>query len=90
MSDAYETHSATMSSFGRRSPQVVPSNSADLDEVSKGLFLASAGTVAFVCKGDADEDVRTTAALPAGAMIPFFVRRVMETGTTATVFAIND
>lgn len=77
------------SSFGRKGAQVEPSDGADLDTVAKGLYVLAGGTVAFVPVDNADGEVIVTGELPAGVIVPYYVRRVRSTGTTATVAAID-
>lgn len=73
--------------FGRAGALITPSDTEELAEVSKGLYVLTAGTVSFI---PVDSSVAlTTGSLTAGSVIPFFVQQVRSTGTTATVASIR-
>ena len=77
--------------FGRRSVAVTPNNSADLPGGAvKAIVLMTAGNVSFIPAGNADGDPVSFTAQAAGFIPPFVVRRVMATGTTATVRTVED
>jgi len=61
---------------------VTPSNSVDLTNVTRGLFVGSAGNLAVVMAGAGNTLVIT--GVPAGAFLPISVTRVNSTNTTAT------
>lgn len=65
-----------------------------VDEVSypKQVVLLTAGTVACIPLKNADTAPGTVTfgALLAGAVLPFRVRRVNATGTSATLMGLND
>lgn len=68
--------------FGRTGVLITPSDTAELDEVCR-IYVLSAGTVSFV---PVDSSVAlTTGSLTAGSIIPYFVKQILSTGTTATV-----
>lgn len=76
--------------FGRRSVAVEPSDSADLPGGPvKAIVLITDGDVSFVPPGNADNDPVTFTGRAAGFIPPFVVRRVLATGTTATVRTIE-
>ncbi|TIX28924.1 hypothetical protein [Mesorhizobium sp.] len=77
------------SSFGQKGAQITPSDDADLATVSKGLVVLGAGTLSFIPADNADSDEITYSDLPVGYIVPYFVRRVLATGTTATVASID-
>lgn len=65
---------------------VTPNDSADLPNVAKGgLYVTVAGNLAF---HDAGGEVWTLLAVPAFTRIPVQARRVLATGTAATVKAL--
>jgi hypothetical protein len=64
---------------------ITPSDSADLTQPCEGLLVCAAGNVVF--RNQAGSDVTITGAA-AGQHIPVKVRRVMSTGTTATVVGL--
>lgn len=64
-----------------RAVAVTPSDSADLTEVTRGLYVGASGDV----KVDmANGDTVTFVAMAAGVVHPLRVRRVYSTGTDAT------
>lgn len=77
------------SSFGRKGAQITPADGADMATVAKGLYVLAGGTVAFIPVDNEDDEILTTADLPAGAIVPYYVRRVLSTGTSATLATID-
>lgn len=77
-------------SFARAGDEITPSDSADLASVSKGLWIAAEGTVRFTPVGAEDGAYITSGTLAAGTIVPYLVKRVWLTGTTATVASINE
>lgn len=75
--------------FGQKGAQIVPSNDTDLVTVAKGLVVLAAGTLSFIPADNADDEEITYGSLPIGYVVPYFVRRVLSTGTTATVASID-
>lgn len=83
---------AAIDDFGGEPPNVLglwrhglaitPNDGTDLGHVSKGLYAATAGDVAFITAGGET----LTVAVVAGSFLPWFIARVKATGTTATVF----
>lgn len=66
-----------------RSARVVtPNNGADLDRITKGLYVGGAGDVEVILVEDAAQLVFT--GVPAGTILPLQVRRVRAANTTAT------
>ena len=77
-------------SFARAGAQITPSDSADLASVCKGLWVAAEGTVRFTPVGNTDGTYITSGTLSAGTIIPYLVKRVWSTGTTATVASLDE
>ncbi|BCH33125.1 hypothetical protein MesoLjLc_50550 [Mesorhizobium sp. L-8-10] len=78
--------------FGRAGATITPNDNEDLETVSKGLYVLAEGTVAYIPannEGNSGAAILTTGSLTAGSVIPYFVRRVMSTGTSATVASID-
>lgn len=67
----------------RRAAAVVPSNTVDLETYAKGLYVGVAGDVKVIPVGNADDAPVTFKAHPVG-YLQCQVRRVFDTGTTAT------
>lgn len=60
---------------------VTPSDTEELAHVSRALWVGGSGDIAVVTK---EGDTITLAGVQAGALIPWMVRKVKATGTTAT------
>lgn len=61
---------------------ITPSDSLDLSEVTRALYIGGGGAVRVVTASGAD---LTFAAIAAGTMLPVRVCKVMAAGTTATL-----
>ena len=77
----YSSYSLGATGSAIRSFVVAPSDSADLEAVVRGVIIGGAGTVRW--RG-LDGRVNTTAALPAGFVLPIQADRIFASGTTAT------
>lgn len=61
---------------------ITPNDSTDLTDVTKALYIGSAGAVAVIA---ADDTVAVTIpGVQAGSILPIRVKRVMATNTTVT------
>lgn len=60
---------------------VTPSDTVNLTNTSRGLYVGGTGNVAVVMK---DGTTATFVAVPAGAILPIRITRVNSTSTTAT------
>jgi len=60
---------------------ITPSNTLGLPQMITGLYVGVTGDVTV---GLSDGTFATFTAVPAGAILPVQVKRVMSTGTTAT------
>jgi hypothetical protein len=79
-----------LSTFGRKGYVVTPDDDNDLPNGPvKSLWVTAEGDLSFIPIDNVDDEVITIEGLTAGVIIPFIVRRVMET-TTATIVAIDD
>lgn len=68
---------------------LTPSNTVDITGYPRAVVTLTAGNLAYVPSKNADGDVLSFVDLPAGWVSPHRVRRVMATGTTATVATIE-
>lgn len=75
--------------FGRRGSTVTPSDTVDLDTVAKAVTVLAEGSLSIVPVDNDDEDTIDYSSVPVGFMPPYLVRRVMATGTTATVATVD-
>lgn len=72
-----ETTTTSAASFAA----ITPSNSTDLDELTKAIYVGGAGNIVAV---DWLNNTCTFTAVPAGTVLPIRVRRINSTSTTAT------
>lgn len=78
---------STLGSSGR---PVTTSDTVDMAPYAKALVVLAAGTVKIIPSKNADgAPLAFTDSLPAGTIIPYRVRRVFATGTTATLATID-
>lgn len=76
-------------SFGNDGRLVVPSDVADLDPIAKTVIISSisgGATVSIVTLGGTTIPFVD---VPPGFIVPYRVKRVNATGTTATVYTID-
>lgn len=76
-------------SFGTTGRVVTPSDTVDLAPYAKAIVVCAAGNVAVIPAGNLDAAPITFTTAPVGFIIPYRVRRVNATGTTATVATID-
>ncbi|MFK8250655.1 spike base protein, RCAP_Rcc01079 family [Ancylobacter terrae] len=82
---------STLESFGRKSSAITPSDSTDLPSAPvKAVILITAGDISIIPADNANNDPVSFTGQAAGFIPPFIVRRVMATGTTATVRTIEN
>ena len=74
--------------FGRKARAVTPHDDNDLDPYAK-IVVLTAGTLVVLPMQNDDGDTITFGELPVGYVVPFDVRRVLDTGTTAGVATID-
>jgi hypothetical protein len=89
MADEFQSFGATPLSFGRKSSAVTPSDTTDLPNVAKAVVCLSDGNISIIPASEADTDFVAFVGVSAGFVPPFQVRRVMATGTTATVRTVE-
>lgn len=61
---------------------ITPSDTDDLPQYTRGLYVGGAGTVVVLMADD--EATVAFVAVPTGSLLPLRVQRVMNGGTTAT------
>lgn len=82
MTDLYARHQPGLDSPAFRAAAVTPSDSADLAIASRALYVGGNGDISLILVGDTNPV--TLAGVPAGSVLPLRVRRIRQTGTTAT------
>jgi len=81
MADSFDKFQPGLSSPADHAAVVTPSDSTDLPNFCRGLYVGVTGNVAVVTTGGSTV---TFYALNAGCVLPVRVARVLATGTTAT------
>jgi hypothetical protein len=87
--NAYPDVTRGLTSFGRRSRPVTPSDTTDLSPYAKAIVALSSGNLVLLPVENADGVTVTFTSVPVGFVPPFEVRRVLATGTTATVATVD-
>lgn len=77
-------------SSAEQAQAVTPSDTVDLalkgtGSGTKQLYVGGTGDIKVALTGQKDSEAVTLKAVPTGTMLPFSVRRVFSTGTTATL-----
>jgi len=85
-----ESFIPTPTSFGRRGRLVTPSDDTDLPQAVKAVVVVGAGNVAIVPMNNPDNEPIVFEGCEMGFIPPYQVRRVLATGTTATVYTAED
>jgi hypothetical protein len=80
MTDSFEYHTAGIVAPLTAAQTVSPSDSLDLDQVSRALYVGTSGNVKVTMKSGGTV---TLAGLAAGLWHPVRVSRIWATGTTA-------
>jgi len=81
MTDSFKNFARSLTSPPENAAAIVPSDGADLAELTRALYVGGGGDVALRMAGG---ELVTLANLPAGTLIPLRVARVLASGTTAT------
>lgn len=79
--DSFSKFPTTPISPARGGEAVIPSDTADLTQVSRALYIGQGGDVAVTLQ---DGVVLTFEAVGAGSLLPIRASNVRATGTTAT------
>lgn len=88
--DKYAGQTADAYSYGAKGAVVVPSDTVDLDPYAKSIVVTAAGNLVILPAANDDGATITFTDCGVGFSPPYRVRRVMATGTTATVATIAD
>lgn len=91
-SDPYESLQFGLESRGTNSSAVVPSDTVDFTTYPKAIVVTVTGNLVVLPLKAADDSSHliTFTGVAAGFVVPFRVRRVMVTGTTASCATIAD
>jgi hypothetical protein len=80
MADAFADFASGLESPALRAFEINPSDTADLDEVSRALNVGTSGTVRLTTV----QGTTATIQVAAGIAFPIRATRIWSTGTTAT------
>lgn len=80
MPDPFSSHARGQTSPAADAAAIVPDDAVDLPEPTRAIYVGSAGTLRVQMLSGAVVDF---ASVPAGAVYPLCLRRVMATGTSA-------
>jgi hypothetical protein len=80
MTDPFKNHSRGLSSPAENAVGITPSDLADLEVAPRALYIGQAGDLTARMIGG---ETVTLGNVPAGALLPIRVARVLATGTTA-------
>lgn len=84
--DRFGSYADNVQSPCRRWTVITPSDTTDLAEVPKALYVGGGGDIAMIgVDASAAATGVTWKAVPAASMLPVRPRRVLATGTTATL-----
>lgn len=84
MPDAFSDYLDTAFAPARHAIAVAPSDTADLPDTPKGLYVGTGGDLTLIPVGTAGSAAVVFRNLPSGALLPVRARRVLATGTAAT------
>jgi hypothetical protein len=83
--DPFQASSGIANLPPRRGASVTPSDTADLVVVTKAIYVGGAGDVTVILADDNEGGQVTFKAVPVATTLNVQARRVMATGTTATL-----
>lgn len=75
----------TIDSPARKAFNIAPNNATDLAIATKAIYIGGAGTLSVELVGDEPGSSVTFTGISAGSLLPIRVRKVLATGTTATL-----
>ena len=81
ISDPFHSHYSGLSSPVCGGFDIMPDDTADLNQLTRGLMVSTAGDVSVILKNG---DPLTLTGLTPGVIYPVRLVRVLATGTTAT------
>lgn len=81
MADIYASTSPSLTSPAIDGAMVTPSNTQLLAQVSRAIYVGASGDISAELASGSQV---TFAAVPAGSILPFRLRKIRATGTTAT------
>ena len=84
MTDGFSDYADSAGAPARHVVAITPSDTTDLTDTPKGIYIGSGGDLALIAAGaPAGSPAVVFRNLPSGALLPVRTRRVAATGTTA-------
>ena len=80
MTDRFQTSSPSLAGPASHGFAVTPSDSTLLSETTRGIYVGTTGNIAALMLSGASV---TFASVPAGAVLPVRLTKILATGTTA-------
>lgn len=87
--DPYANDRSAPTGFPKMGRVVTPSDSVDLNPYARAIQVVAASNLKYLPSGNADDAPITVTGAPVGYTPPHQVRRVLATGTTATVVTVD-
>ncbi len=81
MQDRYDGYSSSFAGPAGHGFAIVPSDAADLPEITRALYVGMGGSLAIVLQSGAELTLQGVAA---GTLLPLRVRRLKASGTSAS------
>lgn len=76
--------------FGTKGRAITPSDTVDLNPYAKAIVVTAAGNLVILPAANADGSTITFTGAAVGFVPPYRVRRVLSSGTTASVATIDE
>lgn len=80
--DEFKNNKGGLTTPATKAVAVTPSDTDELATVSRALYVGGAGNLSLILAGDSS--AVTFTGVPAGTILPFRVKQVKSTSTTAT------
>lgn len=87
--DPHANAAPTRETFGTKARAITPSDTVDLNPYPKAVVVSAAGNLVVLPLQNADGSTVTFTGVSPGFVVPFRVRRVMSTSTTASAIAVD-
>ena len=81
MTDRYDNYAPSLESPALHAFSIAPSDTADMEEVTRAVYIGQAGDIHAVLASGASVTFKN---LPSGATLAIRARRILQAGTTAT------
>jgi len=83
MADLYANHAPGLDAPAQKAFAIIPHDSNDLALTTRAVYTGKGGTIVCILLEDSSEV--TLSNVPSGIVLPLRIRRVLATGTTASM-----